>query len=90
MGRMNRVEGVAWSGADRGAAREDRGARARVPTELLLLAIAMAGESIGALTNPLAGAGLAIVAATLVTIRFMAAEVRAVRAWEAGAGAGAP
>ncbi len=78
---MNRVEPIAWAAA----ARTGSGALSgrRVPTELLIVAIAMAGEFLGALTNPLAGAALAIAAVIVLTLRRIRADVRDLHAWEA-------
>jgi hypothetical protein len=78
---MNRVEPIAWAAARR----TETGVLAarRVPTELLIVAVAMAGELLGALTNPLAGAALAIAAAIALTLRRIRADVRDLHAWEA-------
>jgi hypothetical protein len=79
---MNRVHPIAWASAGRDVAGPRREA-GRVPTELLILAVATAGQLFGALTNPIAGALLAMAIAVLLTVRHMRAEVRDLHAWEA-------
>jgi hypothetical protein len=79
---MNRVEPIAWGSASHRAATVP--APARVPTELSILAVAMAGELFGALTHPFAGALAGAAVAVLLTLRRIGADVRAMHAWEAG------
>jgi hypothetical protein len=80
---MNTVERIGLAAAGRRVV--DGNERiARAPLEVLIVAIAIGGQVLAVLTHPIAAAALAIVIATVVTLRRMRAEVRALRAWEAG------
>jgi hypothetical protein len=77
---MNGVEGIGWEGP-----RVSRrpGARARVvlPPEQIILSVAVAAPLLGAVTNPLLCAGAGIVVATVLTLRHIASDVRALTSW---------
>jgi hypothetical protein len=54
----------------------------RVPVGPAIIALAVAGELVGALTDMRLGAALATVVATAVTLLRMRAEVHALRGWD--------
>ena len=78
---MNRVDRMTWASDGRGGEGSAK-PRGRLPIELSLVVIALGGELLGAIAHPLLGPGLAIAAATLLMARHMAAEVRALDAWD--------
>ncbi len=79
---MNRADPLVWN-SPRGPVVRARAVRGRSPIEVVIVSLALAGELIGALTDPLAGALVAIAIAAVVTLRYMRAEVEALQAWEA-------
>jgi hypothetical protein len=86
---MNTIERIGWATAGRPEVGGVGGTSAsrQAPLEVLIVAIAIGGQVLAALTHPIAGAALTIVVATVVTLRRMRAEVRALRAWETGSDA---
>jgi hypothetical protein len=77
---MNAVEGIGWKGP-RVTRRPVTRTRAALSPEPIILLVALVGPLLGAVTHPLLGAGAGIVVATLVTLRHLAADVRALRVW---------
>lgn len=77
---MNGVQGMGWEGP-RLARRPPARRRVALSPEPLILSIAVAATVLGAVTHPLLGALAGMALATLVTLRHLAADVRALRAW---------
>ena len=77
---MNRVDQVAWVDVGRTGLPSSRHVH-RVPIELMLLGIALGGALLTA-TQPLLGPAVAIALATSLMLRHLAAEVRALDAWD--------
>jgi hypothetical protein len=76
--RMNTVERIGLASAA-GATVREPGERARVPLEVIILAMVVVYAAIGPLTDLLWCAGATSVLATVVTLRRMRAEVRELR-----------
>jgi hypothetical protein len=77
---MNGIEGIGWEGrrvTPRPAARP----RAALAPEQIILSIAVAAPLLGAFTHPLLCECAGMALAALVTLRYIAADVRALRAW---------
>ncbi len=81
---MSNAVRMAVASADRSVARAPA-SRSPVRLETLIVALAAAGSLLGALTDVRIVTALTIVAAVLVTLRRMRAEVRAVDTWNADA-----
>ena len=77
---MNGVQGIGWE-RPRVAGRRAAPPRVALPPEHIILSIAVIASLLGAATHPLLGAGAGIAFATLVTLRHLATDVRALRAW---------
>jgi hypothetical protein len=74
---MDTIERIGW--ADASGAREDKRERARLPLEVLLVAIALAYAVVGPLTHLVWCAAATSLLATVVTLRRLRAEVRELR-----------
>jgi hypothetical protein len=72
---MNASERIVFASAGR-ATMGERAQSIRLPLEALLLATAVAYAVLGALTDPVWGAAVTSVFATVVTLRRMRVEVR--------------
>lgn len=77
---MNGVQGIGWE-RPRVARRPSARPRVALAPEPIILSIAVAAALLGAATHPLLGAAAGMALATIVTLRHLAADVRALRAW---------
>jgi hypothetical protein len=77
---MNGVEGIGWEGP-RVTRRTAGRPRAVLPPEQIILSVAVAAPLLGAVTHPLLCAGAGIAVATVLTLRHIASDVRALRSW---------
>jgi hypothetical protein len=77
---MNTIQRIGLASLGRAAMGDLPAARARVPLEVLLLAMAVAYAVVGPLTDLVWCGAVTSVLATVVTLRRMRAEVRDLRA----------
>ncbi len=77
---MNGVQGIGWE-HPRVARRPAAQPRVALPPETIILSVALAASLLGAVAHPLLCAGAGSALAIVVTLRHLAAEVRAIRAW---------